>query len=158
MKQKSCHRSVWGWEAVPTKKTTLDRCTLTSSTWMTRHKVCQVLHMCGYINNHTQNSAFLQNQLFIWRIFQVIYMICIATVTVVCFCLIELCDFTDGESLEVKQVIQLDRDTVLIALKSKKCLFSLSHLKPFVCMFNRGVWYWPNIICLYFWDFFNNDN
>ncbi len=84
-------------------------------------------------------------------------MICIATVTVVCFCLIELCDFTDGESLEVKQVIQLDRDTVLIALKSKKCLFSLSHLKPFVCMFNRGV-DTDQIICLYFWDFFNNDN
>ncbi len=64
-------------------------------------------------------------------------MICIATVTVVCVCLTELCDFTDGESLEVKQVIQLDRDTVLIALKSKK---SLSHLKCFVCMLNRGVW------------------
>uniref|UniRef100_A0A8C1VL16 Mitogen-activated protein kinase kinase kinase kinase 6 n=1 Tax=Cyprinus carpio TaxID=7962 RepID=A0A8C1VL16_CYPCA len=30
-----------------------------------------------------------------------------------------LCDFTDGESLEVNQVIQLDRDTVLIALKVK---------------------------------------
>uniref|UniRef100_A0A671LA74 non-specific serine/threonine protein kinase n=1 Tax=Sinocyclocheilus anshuiensis TaxID=1608454 RepID=A0A671LA74_9TELE len=48
----------------------------------------------------------------------------------VCFDLTELCDFTDGESLEVKQVIQLDRDTVLIALKSKKCLFSRGHLKP----------------------------
>uniref|UniRef100_A0A672T886 Mitogen-activated protein kinase kinase kinase kinase 2-like n=1 Tax=Sinocyclocheilus grahami TaxID=75366 RepID=A0A672T886_SINGR len=36
----------------------------------------------------------------------------------VVLCLTDLCDFTDGESLEAKQVIQLDRDTVLIALKN----------------------------------------
>ena len=46
---------------------------------------------------------------------------CVSVLTCVSVC---VCVWTDGESLSVQQVTQLDRDTVLIALESEFILIS----------------------------------
>uniref|UniRef100_A0A8C2BPW1 non-specific serine/threonine protein kinase n=1 Tax=Cyprinus carpio TaxID=7962 RepID=A0A8C2BPW1_CYPCA len=54
----------------------------------------------------------------------------------------------DGESLEVKQVIQLDRDTVLIALKSKNSLWPSIYLESDLFLLNLVVMWLSFVVCL----------
>uniref|UniRef100_A0A672T6J2 Mitogen-activated protein kinase kinase kinase kinase 2-like n=1 Tax=Sinocyclocheilus grahami TaxID=75366 RepID=A0A672T6J2_SINGR len=62
-------------EELPQVCTTLDRCTLTSSTWMTHHKVCQVLHC---VDKSTITHKTLTNHycghLSIWNLLNLVVM------------------------------------------------------------------------------------